>query len=114
MRSRHQILLDFLQVLGRFKLATCRHILAPQTLFIHFYLALIVSMFHAGIVQQSMVDYFPNGGLDIINIPFEFGMAEATTEYDRVILILTDHSDEDTRDLFISLDEPGVVTSAPV
>ena len=76
-----------------------------------------------------MADYFPNGSLDVVNIPFEFGTAEATTEYalhaqrltqelkteyDRVILILTDHSDEDTRDLFISPDESGVVTSAPV
>ena len=28
-----------------------------------------------------MADYFPNGGLDNVDIPFEFGMAEATTEY---------------------------------
>ncbi|KIM53579.1 hypothetical protein SCLCIDRAFT_1157437 [Scleroderma citrinum Foug A] len=116
-------------VLGRFKLATCGHILAPRTLFIHFYLASIVSTFHAGIVQQSMADYFPNGSLDVVDIPFKFGTAEATTEYalraqrlmqelkteyDRIILILTDHSDEDTRDLFIGPDESGIVTSAPV
>ena len=116
MRSRHQILPDFLQVSGRFELVTCGCILAPRTLFIHFYLASIVSTFHAGIIHQSMVDYFPNGGLDIIDIPFEFGTVEATAEYalraerlmqelemeyDRVVLILTDHSDKDTGDLHI-------------
>ena len=76
-----------------------------------------------------MVDYFPNGGLDVVDIPFKFGMAEAMTEYalraqrltqelkteyDRVILILTDHSDKDNGNLFIGPDESGVVTSAPV
>ena len=39
---------------------------------------------------------------------------ELKTEYDRVILILTDHSDKDTGDLFIGPDESGIVTSAPV
>ena len=76
-----------------------------------------------------MVDYFSNSGLDVVNIPFKFGMAEAMTEYalhaqrlmqelktgyDCIILILTDHSDEDTGDLFIGPDESGIVTSAPV
>ena len=76
-----------------------------------------------------MAEYFPNGSLDIVDIPFEFGTAEATTEYalhaqrlmqelktgyDCIILILTDHSDEDTGDLFIGPDESGIVTSAPV
>ena len=87
------------------------------------------SIRHKAIIHQSMADYFPNGGLDVIDIPFEFGTAEATAEYalcaerlmqelkmeyNHVVLILTDHSDEDTGDLFIGPDESGVVTAAPV
>jgi len=41
-------------------------------------------------------------------------MQELKMEYDHVVLILTDHSDEDTGDLFIGPDESGVVTAAPV
>ena len=76
-----------------------------------------------------MADYFPSGGLDVWDVPFEFGMAEAAeeyachaeslmsnckVEYEHVVWVLTDHSDEDTGDLFIGPDEAGVVVSASI
>ena len=75
------VLPNVLQVLGRFELARSAWILAPRMLFIHFYLASIVSRFHASVIPQSIADYFPRGGLDVWDVPFEFDMAEAVEEY---------------------------------
>ena len=123
------VLPNVLQVLGRFELARSAWILAPRTLFIHFYLASIVSRFHTSIIPQSIADYFPRGGLDVWDVPFKFGTAEAAEEYacraeslmsdrkgeyERVVWVLTDHSDEDEGDLFIGPDEAGVVASASI
>ena len=70
-----------LQVSGRFELASGARILAPRTLFIHFYLASIISRFHASVIPQSMADYFPSGGLDVWDVPFKFSTAEVAEEY---------------------------------
>jgi len=70
-------------VSGRFELGTCSHILSPTVLLIHFYLSSITSTFHAGIIHQSLSDYFPHGGLDTLDVPFDLGTDEAAKEYTR-------------------------------
>ncbi|KIM58291.1 hypothetical protein SCLCIDRAFT_10278 [Scleroderma citrinum Foug A] len=121
------ILPTFLPVSGRFKLATCGHILSPSVLLIHFHLLLITSMFHVGIIYQSLADYFPHSSLDMLDVPFNLGMDEAATEYTRhaanlieglrqdykyVLIVLTDHTDEDRRDLFVGANESGCIAAA--
>ena len=126
-RDGKRVLPHFLQVTGNFE-TTCGRLLTPRTLFVHLYSKSIGSTFHAGIIQQSLADYFPNGGLDIFSVEFAFGTAEAAEEYalrakrvvqefdtgyDRVIMVLTDHSDDDTGDLWIGEDESGIMVAAP-
>ena len=120
---------NILQVSGRFELARGARILAPRMLFIHFYLASIASRFHTSVIPQRIANYFPRGSLDVLEVLFEFGMAEAVEEYacraeslmsnckgeyEHVVWVLTDHSDEDVGDLFIGPDEAGVVASASI
>ena len=126
-RDGKQVLPHFLQVTGNFE-TTCGHLLSPQTLFVHLYSKSIGSTFHAGIIQQSLTNYFPNGGLDNFSVEFVFGTAEVVEEYalhakrvvqefdmgyDRVVMVLTDHSDDDTGDLWIGEDESGIMVAAP-
>ena len=112
---------------GNFE-TTCGRLLTPRTLFVHLYSKSIGSTFHAGIIQQSLADYFPSGSLDIFSVEFAFGTAEAAEEYalcakrvvqgfdtgyDRIVVVLTDHSDNDTGDLWIGEDESGIMVAAP-
>jgi len=116
-------------VSGRFKLGTCSRILSPTVLLIHFYLLSITSTFHAGIIHQSLSDYFPHGSLDTLDVPFDLGTDEAATEYTRratysieglrqdyeyVLIILTDHSDADRGDLFVGADGSGCSAAARI
>ena len=126
-RDGKRVLPHFLQVMGNFK-TTCGRLLSPRTLFIHLYSKSIGSTFHAEIIQQSLTDYFPNGGLDNFSVEFAFGMAEVVEEYalcakrvvqefdtgyDHVVVVLTDHSDDNTGDLWIGKDKSGIMMAAP-
>ena len=81
------------------------------------------------IIQQSLANYFPSSGLDIISVEFVFGVAEAAEEYalhakrvtqefniryDHIVVVLTDHSDDNTGDLWIGEDESDIMVAAPV
>jgi len=123
------ILPTFLPMSGRFELGTCGCILSPTVLLIHFYLSLITSTFHAGIIHQSLLDYFPHSGLDTLDVPFDLGTDEAATEYthhatylieglrqdyEYVLIILTDYSDADRGDLFVGADGSGCSAAARI
>jgi len=86
-------------------------------------------MFHAGIIHQSLLDYFPRGGLDMLDVPFDLGTDEAAAEYTRhatylieglrqdyeyVLIILTDHSNADRGDLFVGADGSGCSAAARI
>ena len=110
-------------------MATGGHILSPKTLFIHFHLTPIPATFHASVVPQSLSEFFPHGGLDVIDVPFGVGTDAGVGEYARctaasvkllakdyvhVIAIVTDHTDETTGDLFMGLDETGSMVAGIV
>ena len=116
---------------GHFKVATCRHILSPRMLYLHFHFHLtpIPTAFHAVMIPQSLEEYFPNGGLDAINIPFTLGMdkmvaeythhtaslvGQLTEDYVHVVVVFTDHTDEKTRDLFLGPDETGATVAGVI
>jgi len=86
-------------------------------------------MFHAGIIHQSLSDYFPHSSLDTLDVPFDLGTDEAAAEYtchatysieglrqdyEYVLIILTDHSDEDRGDLFVGADGSGCSVAARI
>jgi len=89
----------------------------------------IPAMFHASVVPQSLSEFFPYGGLDMINVPFILGTDEGVAEYAHctaslvgqltedyvhVIVVVMDHTDKNIGDLFISPDETGCMASAVV
>jgi len=97
--------------------------------FQHFHLTPIPATFHASAVPQSLLEFFPYGGLDVIDVPFILGTDEGVAEYAHhtallvgqltedyvhVIVMVTDHTDENTGDLFIGPDETGCMASAVV
>jgi len=123
------VLPSFLPVTGRFEVATRGHILSPKTLFLHFHLMPIPATFHASAVPQSLSEFFPYGGLDVIDIPFVLGTDEGVAEYAcraaslvgqltenyvHVIVVITDHTDEKTGDLFLGPDETGCMVAGAV
>jgi len=115
------VLPAFLPVTGHFKVATRGHILSLKTLFLHFHLTPIPTMFHALVVPQSLSEFFPYGGLDMIEVPFVLGtddtaslVGQLTEDYVHVIVVVMDHTDENTGDLFIGPDETGCMVSAVV
>jgi len=96
---------------SRFEVATQGHILSPKTLFLHFHLMPIPAMFHTSAVPQSLSEFFPYGGLDVIDVPFILGtdkgvaeyaqhtaslVAQLTEDYVHIIVVVMDHTDENT------------------
>jgi hypothetical protein len=129
MRDGHAILPTFLQVSGQFEVATCSQVLSPTTLFIHFCLASLNITFHATIIHQMLQDYFPHGGLDVLEVPFQLGakptleeythhtqaLAEGLSEaYEYIMILLTNHSNNNTGGLFIGLNSTGHDAATPV
>ena len=123
------VLPTFLAVTGHFEVATQGHILSPKMLFLHFHLTPIPATFHASAVPQSLSDLFPYGGLDMIDVLFVLGTDEGVAEYTccaaslagqltedyvHIIIVVTDHTNENTGDLFIGPDETGCMVSAVV
>ena len=75
------------------------------------------------------MDYFPHSGLDMLNVPFDHGMDEAATEYtclatnlieglrqdyEYILIVLTDHTNEDRGDLFVGADESGCIAATHI
>ena len=89
----------------------------------------IPAMFHASAVPQSLLEFFSYGGLDVIDVPFILGTDEGVAEYAcctaslvgqltedyvHIIVVVTDHTDKNTGDLFIGPDETGSMASAVI
>jgi hypothetical protein len=83
------------------------------------------------LVELALQDYYPQGGLDTLTIPFNLGTDKAIDEWplrvdqllkryvwpgghEYVIVIVTDHTDRDTGDLFLGTDEAGQTHAAEV
>ena len=98
-------------------------------LVLHFHLMPVPATFHASVVPQSLAEFFPHGGLQVIDVPFALGTDDGVAEYAHraassvetltddyvhVIVILTDHTSDDTGDLFLGLDETGCMAAGIV
>jgi len=80
-------------------------------------------------MQHYLRDYFPPGHLDFLSIDFDLGtderlanwphyvsslLAGLRTTYEHVVVLITDHTDCDTGDLFLGTDAFGKVNAARV
>ena len=120
LRDGKPVLPTFLPLAGCFEVSTRGQVLSPRTLILHFHLMPVPAMFHASVVPQSLTEFFLHGGLQVIDVPFALGTDDGVAEYAHhaassvemltddyvhVIIILTDHTSNDTGDLFLGLDE---------
>lgn len=117
---------------GKFELGTAAHILAPRTLLLHLRLRSVKHKFHFDILEQSLTEYYPdnaNGQFKAVSVSFDIGTdraeaewpnlantvcQELTNDYERVIVAITTHSDQDTGDLFLGLNEKGKEVAARI
>jgi hypothetical protein len=77
----------------------------------------------------ALQDYFPTGRFHLISIPFDLGtditvadwptvvghrLKTISSSYQQVVIVVTNHTDEDTRDMFLGADEMGKGHAAEV
>ncbi|KAM6489444.1 hypothetical protein JOM56_015077 [Amanita muscaria] len=126
------VLPSFLKVRGKFELGTAAHILAPRTLLLHLRLRSVKHKFHFDILKQCLTEYYPdnaNGQFKAVSVSFDIGTdraeaewpnlanevcQELTNDYEHVIVVITTHSDQDTGDLFLGLNEHGNEVAARI
>ena len=121
---------SFLEVTGQFELSTRAHLLAPQTVLIHLHLASITSSLHFDMLQSSLTDFFPHGGLHVLEVPFDFATSQGWETFDRLIndlrqtitgkpervtIVITNHTDDTRGDPFIGrYGESGEHVATPI
>ncbi|KIJ14152.1 hypothetical protein PAXINDRAFT_156256 [Paxillus involutus ATCC 200175] len=120
LRDGEGILPSFLKVNGRFELSTRSHILSPSTLLLHFHFYSITSSAPVSMIHNFLLPYFPHGGLEFVEIEFDLGSDEgikafaasahrlvtelAASQFERVLVAVTNHTDNNSGDFFLGLD----------
>ena len=115
---------------GSFELSKGAQLACLQTLLIQLRLATITVTLHTQVLFEYLHEYFSRSQLSIITLPFDLGsnisltnwsacMATVlaklpTSIYCHVIITVTNHTNCNTRDLFLSQDELGRVIAALV
>jgi hypothetical protein len=112
----------FLNVKGHFEMETIGQVLCPTTLLLDLCFVDIGIKAHVAIVYAALQDYFPTGRFYLISIPFDLGtdiavadwptvvdhrLKTISSSYQQVVIVVTNHTDEDTGDMFLGADEMG-------
>jgi hypothetical protein len=83
---------------------------------------------HFSIVNNVLAEYYQMGGLQVVDLPFNLNTPEDVDEWNsgagevvarlsashHVVAIITDHSDPDTGDLWLGVDEKGEPSAGEV
>jgi hypothetical protein len=124
------VLDSFLKVRGSFQLAASAAVSSPKTLLLHLRLESIAQSFHFVVIEQCLREYC-HDKLTALSIPFDLGTATArsdwpavveaacssnniTHDYEHVVVVVTNHSDDDSGDLFLGNDRKGKPIAASV
>ncbi|KAG9310731.1 hypothetical protein JVU11DRAFT_9335 [Chiua virens] len=128
-RNGQPVLPSFLRVTGSFELGSSSLVQSPRTLYISIHLASLSITGLSQLIEISLRQYFPRAGLDCLTLPFDVGADAAmdlwpinvachlrplASSYDKVVFLVTNHTDADTGDLFLGRDENGVEQAAEV
>jgi hypothetical protein len=76
---------------------------------------------HFNIINEVLAEYYPKGGLQVVDIPFNISSLEdldewnsgadqivaGLSEWHHVVVIITDHSHPENGDLWLGVDEEG-------
>ena len=123
------VLPSFLNVKGHFEMGTIGQILYPTMLLLDLCFVSIGIKAHVTMVYAALQDYFARGGFHLISIPFDLGtditiadwptvvghhLKTISSSYQQVVIMVTNHTDEDTRDMFLGTDEMGKGHAAKV
>ncbi|KAH0827762.1 hypothetical protein J3R83DRAFT_3373 [Lanmaoa asiatica] len=123
------VLPSFLKVKGQFKMRTTSQILCPPMLLFDLYIVNIDIKVHVAMIYAALQDFFPMGGFHLISIPFNIGTDDSVVGwptvmshrlktlslfYQQVIFVVTNHTDEDTGEMFLGADETGKGHAAEV
>ena len=119
-----------LKVSGKFKLSAIAQVTTQPTLVINLSLASLMGVMAWTLLDHGLREYFSPTGLNVLQIPFDLGLDSKVDKwpalvssslgllprwtYDHVVFLITNHTDEDTGDLFVGTDENLKEFSAPV
>ena len=108
---------------GAFELSTNATVHSPPTILIHFRLLSLRRQAHFSVINDVLADYFSNNKLKVIDIPFNINSTEDTDKWNKdanhlvqslslsqwhhMVVFITDHSDPDSGDLWLGVDEEG-------
>ena len=127
--SGQLVLPSFLDVKGRFKMGTIGQILYPIILLLDLCFIGIGIKAHVAMIYAALQNYFPTGGFHLISIPFNLSTDNAivdwptvlgrclksiSSSYQEVVIVVMNHTDEDTGDMFLDADETGKGHAAEV
>jgi hypothetical protein len=113
------VLNTFLKVSGSFGVASTATVQSPPTILIHFCLQSVEHLNHFSIINLLLEEYYPNGGLQVIDLPFNINSTKNVDDWNsradetldrlsycrHVVAVVTDHSDPDTGDLWLGLNK---------
>ena len=120
---------SFLKVKGHFELGTIGQILCPTMLLLDIHFVKVDIKAHVAMIYTMLQDFFPTGGFRLISVPFSLRTTEAivdwptvvgrhlktlTLSYQQVVVVVTNHTDEDTGNMFLGPDETGKGHAAAV
>ena len=125
-----QCFLVCLKVSRKFELSTIAQVTTQPTLVINLSLASLTGVMAGTLLDHGLHEYFSPTGQDVLQIPFDLGSDSKVDKwaalvllslgllpcrtYDYVVFLITNHTDEDTGDLFMGTDENLKEFSAPV
>lgn len=84
---------------------------------------------HTSLIEHALWEYFPQGGLDCLTVPLDLGTGKAIAKWppdvarilkpvalthDHVVVVITNHTDRETGDLFLGTDDAGQTHTAEV
>lgn len=110
-------------------MGTMGQILCPPTLLIDLHFVDVQIKAHVAMIYAALQDFFPTGGFRLVSIPFDLGTDNAIADwptvvgrhlktlslsYQHVLVVVTNHTDEDTGDMFLGADEMGKGHAAEV
>jgi hypothetical protein len=115
------VLSNCLKGSGKFELSTIAQVTTQPTLIIDLSLASLTGVTAGTLLDHGLCDNFSPTGLNVLQIPFDVGsdskldswLALVSSSlgllpswtYDHVVFVITNHTDEDTGDLFVGKDE---------
>ena len=124
------VLPNCLKVAGKFELSTIAQVTTKPMLVVNLSLASLMGVSAGTLLDHGLRDYFSPTGLDVLQIPFDLGSGSKVDNwlalvlsslgllphqtYDRVVFMITNHTDEDTGNLFVGKDENLKEFSSPV